>query len=55
MRRILITLFSLFLVAGVLLAQNNKGSITGTVTDSVGALMPGVRIETQESVTIRFR
>lgn len=51
MRRVLITLVSFFLAAGAVFAQSNKGSITGTVTDSAGALMPGVRIEARNVET----
>lgn len=51
MRRILVMLVSLLLAAGALLAQNNKGSITGSITDSAGALMPGVRIEARNAET----
>ena len=45
MRAIFIALASLLLAAGAALAQENGGSITGTITDSAGALMPGVRVE----------
>lgn len=45
MRRTLIILVFLLLVGGAVFAQNNRGSITGSITDSAGALMPGVRVE----------
>ena len=51
MRRTLIILVFVLLAAGVVFAQNNLGSITGTVTDSAGALMPGVRIEARNMET----
>jgi hypothetical protein len=51
MRRILILPVFLFLAAGALFAQNSKGSITGSITDSAGALMPGVRIEARNTDT----
>lgn len=51
MRRILIILAFLLLVGSASFAQNNPGSITGTVMDSAGALMPGVRIEAKNMET----
>jgi hypothetical protein len=51
MRRVLILLVSLLLAAGALFAQGNKGTITGTITDSAGALMPGVRVEARNTET----
>ncbi len=41
----------LLLAMGVALAQSDRGTITGTVTDPAGALMPGVRIEARNSET----
>jgi hypothetical protein len=51
MRRALIMLVFLILAAGSLFAQSNKGTITGTITDLAGALMPGVRIEARNTET----
>jgi hypothetical protein len=51
MRTILIALVSLLLFTGAGFAQSNQGAITGTITDSAGALMPGVRVEAQNSAT----
>jgi hypothetical protein len=51
MRRILIILVFLLLVAAAVFAQNNRGSITGSITDSAGALMPGVRVEARNTET----
>jgi hypothetical protein len=51
MRAILIVLATLFLAAGAVFAQGGPGSITGNVTDSAGALMPGVRIEARNTET----
>jgi hypothetical protein len=51
MRRIMILPVLLLLAASTLLAQNSKGSITGTIADSAGALMPGVRIEARNTDT----
>src|SRR5258707_10100413 len=36
------------LLAGSLLAQTNQGSISGTVTDASGAVVPGVKITARE-------
>jgi len=52
MRRILILLASFFLALGAAFAQGSQGgAITGTITDSAGALMPGVRIEAKNTAT----
>lgn len=48
MRRIWVALASLLMTAGAAFAQ---GSITGTIADSAGALMPGVRIEAKNTGT----
>lgn len=37
-------LLSLAFVVGLLLAQDDRGTITGTVTDQAGALIPGARV-----------
>src|SRR5580658_5210266 len=37
-------LLSIGLVAGFLIAQEDRGIITGTVTDQAGALIPGARV-----------
>jgi len=41
----------LLLALGTAFAQGDLGTITGTVTDSAGALMPGVRIEIKNTET----
>ncbi|MGH9732972.1 MAG: carboxypeptidase regulatory-like domain-containing protein [Candidatus Acidiferrales bacterium] len=47
MRKLFVWLCLIQLVfAGALLAQSNRASITGTVTDSSGAALPGVTIRT---------
>ncbi|MBN1570326.1 MAG: carboxypeptidase regulatory-like domain-containing protein [Acidobacteria bacterium] len=51
MRVILIAATSLFLAMGAALPQSGQGAITGTITDSAGALMPGVRIEARNTIT----
>jgi hypothetical protein len=51
MRTILIVIASLFLAMGTAFAQSSRGAITGTITDSAGALMPGVRIEAKNTET----
>ena len=51
MRRFLIVLISFLLAASASFAQGNSGAITGTITDSAGALMPGVRIEARNNET----
>jgi cell division septation protein DedD len=44
--------FVYFLLAmGAAFAQSDLGTITGTVTDPAGALMPGVRVEAQNTRT----
>jgi hypothetical protein len=45
MRTFLVLLASLFLIVSAVFSQNSRGTITGTVTDSAGALMPGIRVE----------
>ncbi|MBN2321336.1 MAG: carboxypeptidase regulatory-like domain-containing protein [Acidobacteria bacterium] len=51
MRRFLIVLISFLLAESAFFAQNNSGAITGTITDSAGALMPGVRIDARNTET----
>jgi len=51
MRTILIVLGSLLLACGASPAQSGYGSITGAITDSAGALMPGVRVEARNAGT----
>ncbi len=46
-----IAFLCLLLAMGAAYAQSDLGIITGTVTDPAGALMPGVRIEAQNSET----
>jgi hypothetical protein len=41
----------LLLAVSAAFAQNNRGAITGTITDTAGALMPGVRIEARNIET----
>ncbi len=51
MRIVLIAAVSLLLALSAALAQTGQGAITGAITDSAGALMPGVRIEARNTVT----
>jgi hypothetical protein len=51
MRRFLIVLIFFLLAGSASFAQSNSGAITGTITDSAGALMPGVRIEARNTET----
>jgi hypothetical protein len=51
MHRILIAVTLLLLAVSSAFAQINRGAITGTITDSAGALMPGVRIEAKNTET----
>jgi hypothetical protein len=51
MRRISSAVAILLLAVSAAFAQSNRGSITGTITDSAGALMPGVRIEAKNIET----
>ncbi|HYW43942.1 MAG TPA: TonB-dependent receptor [Bryobacteraceae bacterium] len=44
-------LLSLAFVAGVLFAQSDRGTITGTVTDQAGALIPGARVTATQIAT----
>ena len=48
MRMIWVVLASFLMTVGAAFAQ---GSITGTIADSAGALMPGVRIEAKNNGT----
>jgi hypothetical protein len=38
------SLFAIILFSGLLLGQSNRGEITGTVTDSTNALVPGAKV-----------
>jgi hypothetical protein len=51
MHRFPTVLLALLLAAGTSIAQTDTGTITGTITDSNGALMPGVRIEARNTAT----
>ncbi len=51
MRSILISASCLLLVAAALFAQSSRGTITGTVTDPAGAVIPGVTIEAKNRDT----
>jgi hypothetical protein len=51
MRMVLTVLASLLLPFGAAFAQNTRGTITGSIADSAGALMPGVRIEARNTGT----
>ncbi|MBN2244151.1 MAG: carboxypeptidase regulatory-like domain-containing protein, partial [Acidobacteria bacterium] len=51
MRRFLIVSISFLLAASACFGQDGSGAITGTITDSAGALMPGVRIEARNAGT----
>src|SRR5512145_1282860 len=51
MRTLLIVIVSLLLGTGTTFPQGSHGSITGTITDSAGALMPGVRVEARNTAT----
>ncbi len=44
-------LIGVFLWSWILLAQSNRGAITGTVSDAAGALIPGVRVIATNSET----
>ena len=45
MRSILIALCCSILLVGVAFAQTDRGTITGTITDQAGAVIPGAQIE----------
>jgi hypothetical protein len=45
MRNALIVAVALTIASGLCLAQSERGSITGVVSDSSGARIPGVSIE----------
>ncbi len=51
MRVILTVLASLLFLSGAAFSQGNQGAITGSIADSAGALMPGVRIEARNTAT----
>ena len=45
MRKLFIAFCCLFLVAGTVLAQGDRGTITGTVSDPAGGVIPGAAIK----------
>jgi hypothetical protein len=51
MRNIIFALFMAWVLAVALHAQLNRGSLTGTVTDPTGAVVPGVKITIQNTAT----
>ena len=48
-------LFVWLALASPALAQDFRGSILGTVTDSTGAVLPGVTVTVTNTETTRFR
>src|SRR6267154_4132229 len=46
-----LVLFCFFIVGGVALGQSGAGTITGTVTDPAGAVVPGAPVEARNSET----
>jgi hypothetical protein len=51
MRSILTAACCLLLIAGALFAQGDRGTITGTLKDPAGAMVPGATIEAKNSET----
>ncbi len=51
MRTILVVAICLLLAAGAAFAQGDRGTITGTIADPAGAVIPGVSIEAKNSET----
>jgi len=51
LRRVIWVVFCLFLAATFGLAQQDQGVITGTVTDSTGAVIPGAQVTARETQT----
>src|SRR5512136_237640 len=51
MRSLLITLICLLLIAGAAFGQSGQGTITGTVADPAGAVIPGAKIEAKNNET----
>ena len=51
MRTILIAVFCSFLIVGVVFAQSDRGTITGTIADPAGAVIPNASIEVKNSET----
>ncbi len=51
MRSVLIVISSLLLVFGAAFAQTDRGAITGTITDSAGAVIPAAAITAKNSTT----
>jgi hypothetical protein len=51
MRKHFLTLCFLLLVVSTAFAQGDRGTITGTVTDPAGAMIPGANIEAKNSQT----
>ena len=43
--------FGIFLFASIAFAQSDRGTITGTVTDSTGAVIPNAPVQAKNSVT----
>src|SRR5215813_1849008 len=50
-RSLLIVVVCLFVSAAAAFAQSDRGTITGTVSDSTGAVIPGVAIEAKNLQT----
>ena len=51
MRRILISISCLLMVAGAAFAQSDRGTITGTIVDPTGSMVPNASIEAKNSET----
>jgi hypothetical protein len=51
MRLILITALCLILACGLVVAQTSRGTITGTVADPAGAVIPGATVEAKNTET----
>jgi len=51
MRSIVFALIGLLLIAPSILAQSDRGTITGTVTDPAGAMIPNVPVEAKNTET----
>jgi multidrug efflux pump subunit AcrB len=54
MRKIFAAICCLFLIASAAFTQSDRGTITGTISDPAGAMIPNASIEVQKMETINL-